>query len=80
MIRQVVSAPLYNGLSETTARLLKKYRRTCAFKPRNTLDQQLFRLKDNVDSMTIADVIYKVQHNESLVLTLERPPDHWTLG
>ena len=33
------------GLSETTARIMKKYERTCAFKPGNTLGQHLFRLK-----------------------------------
>ena len=49
------------GLSETISRLTKKYGRTCAFKPGNMLGQHLFRLKDKVDSMKVADVIYKVQ-------------------
>ena len=51
--------PYVKGLSET--RVMKKYGRTCAFKLKNTLGQQLFRLKDKADSMKMADVIYKVQ-------------------
>ena len=38
--------PYVKGLSETTARIMMKYGINCAFKPENTLGQQLFRLKD----------------------------------
>ena len=53
--------PYVTRLSEATARAMTKYGRACAFKPENTLGQQLFRLKDKADSMKMADVIYKVQ-------------------
>ena len=69
------------GLSETTARIMKTYGRTCAFKPRNTLGQQLFRLKDKADLMKMADVVYKVQCKDCPGSCIgERGPDHWTLG
>ena len=53
--------PYVKGLSESTGRTMRKYGRTCAFKPGNTLGQKLFRLKDKADSMKMADVTYMVQ-------------------
>ena len=59
---------------------MKKYGRTCAFKPRNTLGQQLFRLKDKTDSMKMADVIALFSAKTARVCTSEKLPDHWRSG
>ena len=36
---RLLTLPYIKGLAETTARIMKKYGRMCAFKPRNTLGQ-----------------------------------------
>ena len=61
---RLVVLPYVKGLSGITGIIKKKYDRTCAFKPGNTLGQQLFRLKDKSDPMKMADVIYKVQSKD----------------
>ena len=61
---RLVVLPYVKGLSETTARIMMKYERTCAFKPGNTLGQQLFRLKDKSDPIEMEDVIYKAQYKD----------------
>ena len=58
---RLVVLPYVKWLSETSTRIMKKYERTCAFKPGNTLGQQLFRLKDMSNAMKMAGGVYKVQ-------------------
>ena len=58
--------PYVQGLSETTARIMRKHGRTCALKPMNTLRQRIFRLKDKADSMKMVDMICKVQCKDCL--------------
>jgi hypothetical protein len=57
---KLVVLPYVKGLSEATARILKKYDRTVAFKPANTIGQQLFKLKDKADHLKMSDAVYKV--------------------
>ena len=76
-----VVLPYVKGLPETTARIMKKYERTCAFKPGNTLGQQLFRCKDKSDLMKMADIVYKVQYKDCpQVCTLVKLLNHWRSG
>ena len=58
---RLIDIPYVKRLCQTTVRIMKKYERTYAFKPGNTLCQALFRLKDKSNSIMMADVICKVQ-------------------
>ena len=58
---KLVILPYIQGFSETAARIFKKYNRTVAMKPANTLGQALFKLKDKADPSKKADAIYKIK-------------------
>ena len=71
---RLLNLPYIKGLSETTARIMT-YGRMRAFKPGNTLSQQLFRLKDKADSVKMADVIYRFSAKTAPVHISEKLPD-----
>ena len=57
---KLVVLPYVKGLSETAARIFRKFDTTVCFRPANTLGQQLVKLKDKADPLKQADAIYKV--------------------
>ena len=59
--QKLITLPYVEGLSETAARIFKKYHISCAFKPGNTIRQQLFKLKDKADPMKMSDAIYQIE-------------------
>ena len=59
--QKLITLPYVEGLSETAARIFKKYQVSCAFKPGNTIRQQLFKLKDKADPLKMSDAIYQIE-------------------
>ena len=58
---KLVILPYIKEFTEKAARVFRKYNRSVAMKPTNTLGQSLFKLKDNSKK---ADCIYKIECND----------------
>ena len=57
---KVAVLPYVKGLSESVARIFRRFDRTACFKPASKLGQQLFQLKDKADPLKKANAIYKI--------------------
>ena len=56
----VVVLPYVQGLSETTSRIMKKYKVNTAMKPHNTIKRSLVRPKDKVEPRKMCEGVYSI--------------------
>ena len=56
----MVVLPYVLGLSETTSRIMKKYKVNTAMKPHNTIKRSLVRPKDKVEPRKMCEGVYSI--------------------
>ena len=61
---RTIVLPYLSGMSETAARIFKKFDRSVSFRPAEKLGQRLFKLKDKADPLKRANSIYEVPWNQ----------------
>ena len=61
--KDMVVLPYVQGLSETTSRIMKKYKVNTAMKPHNTIKRSLVRPKDKVEPQEMYEGVFSVTCN-----------------